>query len=1106
MAYPHLTLPDDIGEVSAQHPITLDRLRAINARAATSASDEAPQSSSSAANSRDTPAEMASDQPSHSSSSAANDSNSPSELANGSDEPPQSINSNANDSDSPAESSSSSSEDFDSSSDPGADLDAALQQDDPIQVSTPFVAHIMSELQAQLERSVQIEVNASPLNAQRLAKESAQLAEGLEAMRKIYSAWSKYPPTGGTIDGAVISLTDYSNTAVLAVRGAKTHSLPRRIARLMAKTIDPSRAEGEVVGTLVHEQRRIDDCMLAMEQQYAIWKTQVQPDLPLTGDELVQELTSDAAAPITYTMQPPHGELSAPSKPGDFLAASNLAAMAEDEAHDSMQIFVSGKVLKTKAEKASDLAGRLAAAKAAEAKEAKEARAAEAEALKGSKAAKGRAGKKSAFAASSDVEEGDEIIRSRSARKASKATPRKRATSALANETGKGKKKVVPRKRTKVSEDMVVSSDDGNDAQAFDSDDADSGKVSKKTVRPRKSAQNDDAASEANANDDSSDESSSSSEDDSSGNPPPICTVAPNKRQRGGAAPKWLHDEDNLGRQIIQDNPKMPMPAVWRKFNIELANTAFKTDKMSTHDYRSDWIPSPRVDSKGRRINDKKARKLDICHRSYESLRQHLEKHKARVNDKSKPQPVTWAECTKNPVSHLPKRAPPPRPTYFSDGRTLVDPPTMRRRPGPGNNAAPNLPSAPSGYADDTPTSTFNGKQYFQSSGWAAINNPVSGNFSSIGSFPSEQPKRKRAAKGKGEAELSQLSSSPYPGSSQFMQPQNDSGHLRSDADEDNSWMANLPSARNFALASKVPETLEDFVADQSDDEDEQDDEQAQVQRPMPSLFDYAHAYGQPSGQGDDELEEDDYTYDHLVPAADDAARRVSRSFDPASSTRGNRGAGVPRAPASWTQGSRTPGASKASLTSTRVSRGAGVTKARGSSTRGSRSGRTARSIKSLIVRLKVRTSRQLSLEDQAVFRAALTKLSQSNAPPPHPPTTADSPLAYLIPDRFPSARRLAAGAGLTNALIATAASAPAAATLQQPIDGTDLVSNSAPQAGETATDVADAQIEEAAKTENDIIEEDKVEEDQMEVDDKAEEEAAAAEVDGDNAQEDNVE
>jgi hypothetical protein len=895
MAYPHLTLPDDIGEVSAQHSITLDGLRAINARAATNASDEAPQSSSSAANSCDSPAEVASDQPSHSSSSAANNSDSPPELANGSDEPSQSVDSGANDNDSSVEPTSSSSKDSDSSSHPEADLDAALQQDDPIQpASSPFVAHIMSGLQAQLDRSVQIEVNASPLNAQRPAKESAQLSEGLEAIRKIYSAWSKYPPMGGAIDGAVISLTDYSNTAVLAVKGSKTHLLSRRIARLIAKTIDPCRVEGEEVGTLIHEQRRIDNCLLAMKQQYVIWKAQLEPKVSLSGDELIEELTSDAAAPITYTMQPPHGELSQSSKPPDYFAASNLAAMAEDEAHDSMQIFVSGKVLKTKAEKASDLAGRIAAAKAAEAKEAKETRAVEAEALKASKAAKGRAGKKSAFAASSDVEDGDEIFPLRSARKASKTMPRKRAASALehedddhAIETGKGKKKAVPRKRAKISEDMVVSSDDGDDRQAGDADGADGGKVSKKTARHGKSAQNDDVANESNENDGSSNESSSSSEDDSSGNPPPIDTVALNKRQRGGAVPKWLHDEDNLGRQIIQDNPKMPMPAVWRRFNIELANTAFKTDKMATHDYRSDWIPSPRVDSNGRRINDKKARKLDICHRSYEFLRQHLEKHKARVNDKSKPQPVTWEECTKNPVSHLPKRAPPPRPTHFSDGRTLVDPPTIRRRPGPSNNTAPNLPSAPRGYADDTPTSTYNGKQYFQNSGWAAINNLVSGNFSAIGSYPSEQPKRKRAAKGKGRAELPQSNSSPHPSSALSMQPEtpNDPGHMRSDVDEDNSWMANLPPARNFARKSKVPETLEDFVADQSDDEVDQDDEAAPVQRPIQSLFDYAHTYGQLSGQGDDESEEDDYAYD--------------QSFGSASSARGSRGARPSRAPAS---------------------------------------------------------------------------------------------------------------------------------------------------------------------------------------------------------------
>jgi hypothetical protein len=62
MTYPYLTLPDDIGEVSARFPITADRLRAINAGAATNAPGESLQSSSFAANDRDTPAEVTSEQ------------------------------------------------------------------------------------------------------------------------------------------------------------------------------------------------------------------------------------------------------------------------------------------------------------------------------------------------------------------------------------------------------------------------------------------------------------------------------------------------------------------------------------------------------------------------------------------------------------------------------------------------------------------------------------------------------------------------------------------------------------------------------------------------------------------------------------------------------------------------------------------------------------------------------------------------------------------------------------------------------------------------------------------------------------------------------------
>jgi hypothetical protein len=861
MAYPYLTLPDDIGEVSAQHPITAGRLRAINARAAANGSDEHSQSTSSAANDHDSPAEVASDQPSQSSRSAADDSDSPSELADGFDEPAQSINPDANDSDSPAEASPSSSEDSNSSSDPEADLTAVLQQNNPGQsVPSPFVAHIMSELQSKLDRSIQIEVNASPLNAKRPTKESAQLSEGLEAIRKIYAAWSKYPSMGGAIDGALISLTDYCNTAISAVKNmeaAVDHSLCRRIAKLMADTIEPSHRK---VGTLVHEQRRLDDCLLAMKQQYVVWKTQLQPDVSLIGNELMQELTSDPAAPITYTMQPLHGELSAPSRPADYFAAKNLAAMAEDEAYDSIQIFVSGKVLKTKAEKAADLAGRVAVAKITEAKEAKETRAAEAEALSASNAARGCVGKKVVIAASSGIEEGDELIPSGSIRKASKATPRKRVAAAVdpdvendANETftGKGKKKPVSRKRTKISEDMVVSSDDADLATAVDADGA--AKVSKKIARPSKFAQNDEAANESNENDGSSDKISGGSQDRGSGTPPPVGTVAPNKISRDGTALKWLHDEDDLGRQLIRqlinDNPKSQTPEIWRAFNIAIANTAFQTDNMDTHDYRSDWIPFPRVDANGNDINDKKARRMDICHRSYESFRQHFEEYKRLIKAKKEPNPVSSEERTQNHVSHLPKRDPPPRPMYSSDGTTLVDPPTTRRRPGRGSNGT----SAPSGNADDHLTSTFQGKDYFQSSGWAAINNPVSGNFSPIGSSPSEQPKRKHATKGKAMIELPQLNSSPYPSAVQSMQPEtpNDPGHLRLDGDEDDSWMANLPPVKDSAPNGKEPDTLEDFVADQSDDEDEQDEQQLQqAQRSVGSnIQDLPSRYTQPSGQ-----------------------------------------------------------------------------------------------------------------------------------------------------------------------------------------------------------------------------------------------------------------
>lgn len=258
------------------------------------------------------------------------------------------------------------------------------------------------------------------------------------------------------------------------------------------------------------------------------------------------------------------------------------------------------------------------------------------------------------------------------------------------------------------------------------------------------------------------------------------------------------------------------MPTVYRKFNEEMANTAYKTDKMEAHEYRADWIQFPRIDADGNTINDKEARKKDICWRTYESIRQHLEKHKATVNSHKGPEPVTWTEMTENPVAHLPKRDPPPRPTYFKDGTTLVDP-----------DGTPAPVSGSSAIPDDTPKSTFQGQDYYMSSGWTAINNPVSGGFSLVESSPPAPIKRKRANKGKGNgkaAELPQIDTSNVSQAQQFkfMEPKTPTnpGHLREssaeEVEEDNSWMDTLPTVEQSAPGDEKYDDLEAFVNDMS--------------------------------------------------------------------------------------------------------------------------------------------------------------------------------------------------------------------------------------------------------------------------------------------------
>jgi hypothetical protein len=83
-----------------------------------------------------------------------------------------------------------------------------------------------------------------------------------------------------------------------------------------------------------------------------------------------------------------------------------------------------------------------------------------------------------------------------------------------------------------------------------------------------------------------------------------------------------------------------------------------------------------------------------------------------------------------------------------------------------------------------------------------------------------------------------------------------------------------------------------------------------------------------------------------------------------------------------------------------------------------------------------------MSLESLLTVRAALTKLSQSTAPPPTLPTSADHMLAYLFPGKFPTANKPAMGASSS-----VAAGATTAPSFQHPITGLDQLSDAASQA-----------------------------------------------------------
>lgn len=775
--FPRLTLPDEIGEISAQHPITLERLRNINETASAPVKKR-----------RSIPSSVRIPYNSHISMADATHSR-PDTM-----DPPQTPT--------------------------PFDLESFLSEevrqfDAQMNASSPFVSHIMKTLNDIVTTIVRSETAEDASTAEIAEIYSFYIKEASHTIRRIYSAWSKYPQAGGALEGASIGSVDYRYTATHGIEGGP-ESLPFKIAIFMTNKIDDQEI---VFQTVVHEQRRINDCFDSMKQTYKIWQTRLSPPRHFSDDELQAELTSEDADPITYSMQPPLGDaafLTKPSTPAEMMSAAAQAEQAEYEMHDSVHVYVGGgRVLQNQAEKRSDMAQHLDAVRKAEAKEAKEAKKAKkakqtADSLAARKEAKARNKKSAVLVDSSDHEDeeddDDEQPAPKPVRKTTKSTTRKRLASDMEDDDNETPTRKVTKTTTRKRRAADVE-EDGDDAE-----------TPKKTPAPRKKAKK--AATKDASRDGSSDKASNDSNDGSSDAPSQHPgTIAPDIAKRGGAAPKWLRDEDNLGKQLVMDNPAWPMPEVYREFNRQLANTPYQTDKMDTHDYRSDWVEFPRRDADGNNINDKTARKNDICWRTYESVRQHLEKHKAKVNNEDVIKPFTWPQITENPVEHLPNRDPPPRPTYFKDGTTLV--PQLKKKSSAAEASTGNTPGA--GLQGNT-------------SGWTPINNPFDRKSSPTDSSPA-QPKKRRAPKARPQKDQPQINPSELANPVVFMQPETPDNprHLGSAPGDDNvddldSFVRQQSDGEESSPGDDAADDLLEFVENQSDGEDDDNEEPAQDQ------------------------------------------------------------------------------------------------------------------------------------------------------------------------------------------------------------------------------------------------------------------------------------
>lgn len=297
----------------------------------------------------------------------------------------------------------------------------------------------------------------------------AELREaGMCALRRIVTAWNKYPVIGSDYNTTKTSAYDFRNTALHVVRSKPQGSVEKQIAKIMADAVDPS-DEDE---TFQQTQTRINNLILAAKKQWCVFADAMLDDGSRDEYEDVQlEWSEDEADTVTYHMQQGSNTLNPPSTPSNLL---QQAADVDNELDDRQIIYASGKVLRNKAEKISYAANERAATRMT----------ASASRVRFADMESSEAGSSGLASTTTPSSKKQTPSKKRSAGKSDQSTPSKRQKgSKVAGVSGSGKKGNSPSKSTSQDVEEGDSDDEVDSPLSIAPDNTKSGGAAKPWLR-----------------------------------------------------------------------------------------------------------------------------------------------------------------------------------------------------------------------------------------------------------------------------------------------------------------------------------------------------------------------------------------------------------------------------------------------------------------------------------------------------------------------------------------------------------------------------------------------------------------------------------------------